>query len=145
MRALILAGLLAAFSPAVAIADESISGQWRTDLNHGVLINMDVLADGHWVSQTIQDDKVVAEMAGTYQQTATDDSNGKIVPDYALSSAKPWDCKTSGNQCVGAFRRLFALSVASIPARVSTDSHLPRACTTCSKREFTGAWQGTRG
>jgi len=79
MRALILAGLLAAFSPAVAIADESISGQWRTDLNHGVLINMDVLADGHWVSQTIQNDKVVAEMAGTYQQTATDDSNGKIV------------------------------------------------------------------
>src|SRR4051794_37153691 len=38
----------------------------------------------------------------------------------------PWDCKTSGNQCVGAFRRLFALSVASIPARVSTGSHLPR-------------------
>src|SRR4051795_11212665 len=67
------------------------------------------------------------------------------LPDYAPSSAKPWDCKTSGNQCVGAFRRLFALSVASIPARVSTDSHLPRACTTCSKRGFTGAWQGTRG
>src|SRR3954470_1283070 len=68
-----------------------------------------------------------------------------MIPDYAPSSAKPWDCKTSGNQCVGAFRRLFALSVASIPARVSTGSHLPRTCTTCSKRGFTGAWQGTRG
>src|SRR3954465_15894078 len=67
------------------------------------------------------------------------------IPDYAPSSAKPWDCKTSGNQRVGAFRRLFALSVASIPARVATHSHLPRACTTCSKRGFTGAWQGTRG
>src|SRR4051812_20549738 len=62
----------------------------------------------------------------------------KGFPDYAPSSAKPWDCKTSGNQRVGAFRRLFALSVASIPARVSTGSHLPRACTTCSKRGFTG-------
>src|SRR4029079_13645648 len=67
------------------------------------------------------------------------------VPDYAPSSAKPWDYKTSGNQCAGAFRRLFALSVASIPARVSTGRHLPTACTTCSKRGFTGAWQGTRG
>src|SRR3954451_11391984 len=62
----------------------------------------------------------------------------KGFPDYAPSSAKPWDCKTLGNQRVGAFRRLFALSVASIPARVSTDSHLPRTCTTCSKRGFTG-------
>jgi hypothetical protein len=90
MRALILAGLLAAFSPAVAIADETISGQWRTDLSHGVLINMDVLADGHWASQTIQDNKVVAEMAGTYQQTATDNSNGKIVwtPLKSKTSAK---------------------------------------------------------
>ena len=34
--------------------------------------------------------------------------HGNGVPDYAPSSAKPWDCKTSGNQCVGAFRRLFA-------------------------------------
>lgn len=78
MRAIMFAILLA-LSPAIAFADESISGQWRADIGHGVLINMDVLADGHWFSQTIQDDKVVAEMAGTYEQTATDKANGKIV------------------------------------------------------------------
>ncbi len=78
MRATIFS-ILMALSPAIAFADESISGQWRTDVGHGVMINMDVLADGHWFSQTIQDDKVVAEMAGTYAQTATDDANGKIV------------------------------------------------------------------
>jgi hypothetical protein len=78
MRALILAGMLAVGIPAAAMADENISGQWRTDVDHGVLINMDVLADGHWFSQTIQDNKVVAELAGTYKQTTKDDANGTI-------------------------------------------------------------------
>jgi hypothetical protein len=71
--------LLAVGISAAAMADENISGQWRTDVDHGVLINMDVLADGHWFSQTIQDNKVVAELAGTYKQTAKDDANGTIV------------------------------------------------------------------
>lgn len=78
MRAAVLAGLLI-IVPAYAHADASVSGQWRTDVEHGVLISMDVLADGHWFSQTIQDDKVVAEMAGTYEQTKTNDASGKIV------------------------------------------------------------------
>lgn len=78
MRGLIVAGLLA-LVPLSAMADESISGQWQSDMNHGVVINMDVLADGHWFSETIQDNKVVAELAGTYQQTAKDDANGTIV------------------------------------------------------------------
>ena len=72
-------GSVAAWSPTLALADEAISGQWRADQGHGVLINMDVLADGHWFSQTIQGDKVVAELAGTYEQTPKDDASGKIV------------------------------------------------------------------
>jgi hypothetical protein len=78
MRRLLLTAALA-LCPVLALADEHIAGQWRADEGHGVLINMDLLADGHWVSQTIQDDKVVAEIAGTYEQTPTDDAVGKIV------------------------------------------------------------------
>ncbi len=78
MRRLLLAAVLAS-CPMLAMADESISGQWRADLGHGVLISMDVLADGHWLSETVQNDKVVAEMAGTYEQTKTDDAHGKLA------------------------------------------------------------------
>jgi hypothetical protein len=48
-------------------------------MGHGVIINMDVLADGHWLSQTIQDDQVVGEFAGTYEQTPTDATSGTVV------------------------------------------------------------------
>ena len=78
MRRLLLTAALALY-PMLALADEHIAGQWRADLGHRVLINMDVLADGHWVSQTIQDDKVVAELAGTYEQAPKNDTSGKIV------------------------------------------------------------------
>jgi hypothetical protein len=75
-------GLLAAlvmFAPALAKADESISGQWRANPGHNVIIVMDVLADGHWASQTVQNDKVVAEMAGTYEQKPGNSTSGSIV------------------------------------------------------------------
>lgn len=75
-------GLLAAlvvFAPALAKADESISGQWRAHPGHNVIIVMDVLSDGHWASETVQDDKVVAEMAGTYEQKPTNRTSGSIV------------------------------------------------------------------
>jgi hypothetical protein len=77
MHLLLIAGL--AMNPALARADEHVAGQWRSDLGHGVIINMDLLVDGHWTSQTIQDDKVVAEYAGTYEQTPINDTHGKIV------------------------------------------------------------------
>lgn len=81
MRMLRTALLIAAisFAPALAVADEAISGQWRADLGHDVIIVMDVLVDGHWASQTVQGDKVVAELAGTYEQTAKDATSGTIV------------------------------------------------------------------
>jgi hypothetical protein len=78
MRRLLLTAALA-LCPMLAMADESISGQWRADVGHGVLISMDVLADGHWLSQTVQNNKVVAEMAGTYEQTKTNATSGKLV------------------------------------------------------------------
>jgi hypothetical protein len=75
-------GLLTAlvvFAPALAKADESISGQWRANPGHNVIIVMDVLADGYWASQTVQDDKVVAEMAGSYEQKPDNRTSGSIV------------------------------------------------------------------
>ena len=78
MRRLLLTAALALY-PMLALADEHIAGQWRADLGHGVLINMDVLADGHWASQTVQNDKVVAEMAGTYEQKPGNSTSGSIV------------------------------------------------------------------
>lgn len=77
-RRKLLAALIV-FAPALAAADEHISGQWRADLGHNVVIVMDVLADGHWASQTVQDNKVVAEMAGTYEQKPTNATSGSIV------------------------------------------------------------------
>ena len=40
---------------------------------------MDVLSDGHWASQTVQADKVVAEMAGSYEQKPSNSTSGSIV------------------------------------------------------------------
>ena len=81
MRTLRAALLIAAvsFVPALAMADESIAGQWRADLGHKFIIVMDVLADNHWASETVQDDKVVAELAGSYQQTKKDATSGTIT------------------------------------------------------------------
>jgi hypothetical protein len=78
VRRLLFAAVLA-LCPMLAIADQSISGQWQSNPGHGVLIVMDILVDGHWSSQTVQDQKVVAEMAGTYEQTKTTNSTGKLV------------------------------------------------------------------
>jgi len=88
MRRLVLAAVLA-MTPMLAMADESISGQWRADMGRGVLIVMDVLVDGHWFSQTVQHDKVVAEMAGTYDQTKASDTAGKLVFTPVTSKTSP--------------------------------------------------------
>jgi hypothetical protein len=87
MRRLLFAAVLA-MCPVLAMADQSISGQWQANPGHGVLIVMDILVDGHWSSQTVQDDKVVAEMAGTYDQTKTTNAAGKLI-------FKPITSKTS--------------------------------------------------
>jgi hypothetical protein len=78
MRRLLFAAILA-MSPTLALADQSVAGQWQARPGHGVIIVMDILVDGHWSSQTVQNNKVVAEMAGTYEQTKTTDTSGKLV------------------------------------------------------------------
>jgi hypothetical protein len=78
MRRLLIAAVLS-MCPMLAMADESISGQWQANQGHNVLIVMDILVDGHWFSQTIQGDKVVAEMAGTYDQTKKSETAGELV------------------------------------------------------------------
>jgi hypothetical protein len=88
MRKWLFAALLAV-SPTLAMADQSISGQWQAKPGHGVLIVMDILVDGHWTSQTIQNNKVVAEMAGTYEQTKTTDTSGKLVFKPVTSKTSP--------------------------------------------------------
>jgi hypothetical protein len=79
MRCLLLFAAALAMCPTLAMADASIAGQWRANQGHGVLIVMDILVDGHWFSQTVQNDRVVGEMAGTYDQTKTTDASGKLV------------------------------------------------------------------
>ena len=90
MRRLLVvtAGLLLA--PMLAWADQSIAGQWQANLGHNVIIAMDVLADGHWASQTVQDNKVVAELAGTYEQKPESPTVGTLVftPVKAKTSAE---------------------------------------------------------
>ena len=75
----LLFAVAVAMWPMLAMADQSISGQWVADPGHGVEIVMDIMADGHWFSTTVQDGKVVAEMAGTYEQTKANDATGKLV------------------------------------------------------------------
>jgi hypothetical protein len=78
VRRLLFAAVLT-LCPTLAMADASIAGQWIADPGKGVEIVMDIIADGHWFSTTVQDGKVVAELAGTYQQSKTNDATGKLV------------------------------------------------------------------
>ena len=77
-RALLLAAT-AVFVPSLAMADESISGQWQLHQPGNIVISMDILADGYWTSETVQNNKVVAQMAGSYEQQKTGKNSGTLV------------------------------------------------------------------
>jgi hypothetical protein len=79
------ASLVVLLGPSVAWADASIAGQWEAKPGKNVIIAMDVLADGYWFSQTVQNNKVIAEMAGSYEQKKESDTTGTLVftPDKA--------------------------------------------------------------
>jgi hypothetical protein len=77
-RRALLAAIIA-LTPMLAMADESISGQWEANLGHNVIVAMDVLADGHWTSQTVQSNKVVAEIAGSYEQEEASATTGTLI------------------------------------------------------------------
>jgi hypothetical protein len=68
-----------ALAPTLAMADESISGQWQAHLPDNVIIAMDVLADGYWTSETVHNNEVVAQMAGSYKQEKTNSKSGTLV------------------------------------------------------------------
>jgi hypothetical protein len=78
-RRVLLLSAAAAFVPTLAMADESIAGQWQAHLPGNVIISMDVLADGYWTSETVQNDKVVAQMAGSYEQKKIGRRSGTLV------------------------------------------------------------------
>ncbi|MFL5280913.1 MAG: hypothetical protein ACJ8AW_07910, partial [Rhodopila sp.] len=40
---------------------------------------MDIIADGHWSSETVQNDRVVAELAGTYKQQKKTETTGMLI------------------------------------------------------------------
>jgi len=79
VRSLILAGLMLIFGTSLAYADASVSGQWHADLGGNAFIEMVVLADGHWHSQTVHEDTVIATMSGTYEQTKQSETTGTLV------------------------------------------------------------------
>ena len=79
MRALFFAALFAVSISMAAVADESVSGSWRANLGSGVIINMNVTADGGWSSETLQRNRVVRQMKGTYKQMPSNDGMGTIV------------------------------------------------------------------
>jgi hypothetical protein len=79
----------------MAMADESIAGPWQADLGHKVFIAMDVLADGHWSSQTVENGKIIAQMAGTYRQDKNTGTTGTLVftPVKAKTTAEHGDAQ----------------------------------------------------
>ena len=78
-RALLLAAA-AGFVPSLAMAaDHRISGQWQAHLPGNVIIAMDILEDGSWTSESVQNNKLVARMAGTLEHTKTGRKTGTLV------------------------------------------------------------------
>ena len=79
MRALLLAAVFSITAGAMALADDNVSGAWRMDLGSDVVINMNVKPDGAWSSETLQKNKVVRQMQGTYKQKPATDGTGTLV------------------------------------------------------------------
>lgn len=78
MRVAFLVGFLLS-APSIVLADQTIAGDWKADLGSNVEINMKMSADGQWSSVTLQDNKTIAKMDGTYEQTAETSTKGKLV------------------------------------------------------------------
>ena len=79
MRTLFAAVLFSITISAAAIADENVAGHWRWTPGSGVIVNMDVGADGSWSSETLQHNKLVRKMRGTYKQTSSGSDTGTLV------------------------------------------------------------------
>ncbi len=88
MRAFVTAALFAVTLGTAASADETVAGNWNADLGSGITIKMNVSADGSWSSETLQQDKIVRQMKGTYKQMPSKDGAGTLVfmPTQAMVS-----------------------------------------------------------
>ncbi len=67
MRAFILA-VLFSLATTAAFADASVAGHWKADAGDNVTIDMHVMPNGKWNSETRQGNQLVRRMAGTYTQ-----------------------------------------------------------------------------
>ncbi len=67
MRAIIMAALFS-LATTIAFADASVAGHWKTDAGDGVTIDMHVMPNGKWNSETLQGNKIVRRMTGSYTQ-----------------------------------------------------------------------------
>lgn len=98
MRALFFAALFSMTIGAAAVADESVSGNWRANVGSGVIINMNVTADGGWSSETLQRNRVVRQMKGTYTQTPSNDGSGTIIFTPTQASVKSGNVEPETDQ-----------------------------------------------
>jgi hypothetical protein len=102
LRAILLAGFLSAAATfgitGSAFADASVAGNWKADLGGNVVINMNVTPDGGWSSQTLQKNKVVRQMKGTYTQTPATEGKGTLVFTPTQATVKSGSVKPETDQ-----------------------------------------------
>ncbi|HJS88038.1 MAG TPA: hypothetical protein VJ779_21510 [Acetobacteraceae bacterium] len=80
MRALIMAAAFSLATAAAALADQSVAGHWKADLGENVTMDMNVMPDGKWNSETHQGNQTVRRMTGTYtQKQPSGDKPGELV------------------------------------------------------------------
>ena len=79
MRPIICAGLLSLVVTGTAMASSDLAGEWRDDLGHGFTIDRTLTPDGHWSSEVRQQNDVLREIEGTYEQQASGEGQGTIV------------------------------------------------------------------
>jgi hypothetical protein len=79
VRISVLAALFTLGASTAALADASVAGNWHADLDSGVSIDMQVAPGGAWSSRTLQENKVVREMRGTYHQQHAGNDAGTLV------------------------------------------------------------------
>jgi len=100
LRTLILAALLSVTLSVAAMADATVAGDWHADLGSGVAINMNVKPEGGWSSETLQNNKVIRQIQGTYKQTSSKNGTGTLVfvPTEASSESGKVEIETDHYQ-----------------------------------------------
>jgi hypothetical protein len=98
MRIPVMAALFSIAITTTALADASVAGNWHAAMGGGVAIDMKVSPDGAWSSKTLQHNKVVRQMKGTYTQTPAGDGAGTIVFTPTQVSVKNGSVQTETDQ-----------------------------------------------